>query len=448
MIRHDLTQGSEAKQLTNMIVPIFFGILSLMLTNLIDIYFVSRLGTQALAAMSFTFPITNIINSLAFGVGIGASSMISRALGRQRADLVRSYCTLSLLFALSLALLFAVIGIRSIDPLFRLMGADNSLLPLIHDYMHTWYLGCFMVVIPMVGNASIRAAGNALLPSLILLMIAVVICVLDPIFIFGLGVIPAMGLKGAALATICAYGLALTLSLYILQFKLKFLYLPQLLHNGWQHNRQHFRDLLRMFIPAASSNLLTPLSISFTTWLIADYGSAAVAGFGVASRIEGLCLITLMACASAIAAFSGQNFGAGHFDRLRNGLAFAYRFAWCCGIVIAFGLMLFASNLACAFSDDAQTQQAIIHYLHWVPVSYPLLGMIMIVTNLGNGMGKPMGGLVLSSLRLMLVYLPLAWLFGRYFALPGLFMATTVANILVGCMAWRWGKHLITAGGI
>lgn len=443
MINHDLTQGNEAKQLLNMIVPIFFGILSLMLTNLIDTYFVSRLGTTALAAMSFTFPITNIINSLAFGVGIGASSMISRALGSQRADLVRSYCTLSLLFALALALLFAVIGIHTIDPLFRLMGADDSLLPLIHDYMHTWYLGCFMVVIPMVGNASIRAAGNAKLPSLIMLLIAVVICVLDPIFIFGFAGIPAMGLKGAALATLCAYAVALCLSLYILQVKLKFLHLPQLLHNRWTQTRQHLSDLLRMFIPAASSNLLAPLSISLTTWLIADFGSAAVAGFGVASRIESLCLITLMACASAMAAFSGQNFGAGRFDRLRNGLAFAYRFAWCWGIAMAIGLMLLASTLARAFSDDVQTQQAIIDYLHWVPVSYPLLGMIMIVTNLGNGMGKPIGGLILSSLRLIVVYLPLAWLLGRMVALPGVFMASALANIIVGWTAWRWSQQLL-----
>ncbi len=443
MTHHDLTQGSEAQQLMRMIVPILLGILSIMLMNVIDTYFVAQLGTQALAAMSFTIPITSIINSLAFGVGIGASSLISRALGSGRTDLVRSYCTLSLLFALVLAILFAMVGIRSIDPLFTLMGADAATLPLIHDYMHTWYLGCFFIVVPMVGNACIRASGNAILPTGIMLMAAILICVLDPIFIFGLWGFPAMGLQGAALATICAYALCLCVSFYILQVKLKFFHLPQLLATSGAQTRQYLLDLLRMFIPAAGSNLLSPLSISLTTWLVADYGSAAVAGFGAAARIEALCLITPMACASAMAAFSGQNFGAGRIDRLANALRFSFRFAWAWGIVAALLLLLLAPRLARLFTQDAAAQQAIIDYLCFVPLSYPLLGMIMAVTNMGNGMGKPVGGLLLSSLRLILVYLPLAWLLGKFGGLPGIFFASAAANVIVGLIAWWWSKKLL-----
>ena len=142
------------------------GILAIMSMYLVDTYFLGQIGSTPLAAMGFIFPVINILNSIAFGIGAGASSVIARAIGSRDTHKVKSYATQAILLALLIALLFAGIGRITIEPLFRLLGAPNDLIPIIADYMNIWYLGCFLVVVPMVGNSAIRAAGNSLVPSL------------------------------------------------------------------------------------------------------------------------------------------------------------------------------------------------------------------------------------------------------------------------------------------
>ena len=223
MIERDLTQGSELKHLIEMTIPTIWGALAIMSMHLADTWFVAQLGTDELAAMGFTFPIVMIISGLAMGIGTGASSVISRAIGSEQTELVHRYSTQSIIIAVSIALLFALVGVTSIDPVFRLLGAPESLLPLIHDYMDIWYLGCFMIVVPMVGNAGIRAAGNTRLPSYVMISVSLVNLALDPLLIFGLFGFPRLELQGAAIATLISFSVALVIMLYVLSVKLKFI---------------------------------------------------------------------------------------------------------------------------------------------------------------------------------------------------------------------------------
>ena len=181
MIKHNLTQGHVGTHLYKMTIPMIWGILSIMSMNIVDTFYVAQLGTAPLAAMSFTIPVISILLSLAFGIGIGASSVIARAIGAKEHDLVRSYTTQSLLIALTIAIIFAISGYQSMDNIFNLLGAPQSLMPLIHQFMDIWFLGSFVVVIPMVGNSAIRAAGNTKLPSLVMISVALVSIILAPV---------------------------------------------------------------------------------------------------------------------------------------------------------------------------------------------------------------------------------------------------------------------------
>lgn len=438
VLSNDLTQGSERSQLIRMSLPMVWGIFAIMAMNLADSFFVGQLGTDGLAAMGFTFPVVMIISSLAFGVGTGASSLIARAVGSKQHELVQSYTTQSIIIALLMAALMAGIGLLTVDPLFRLLGAPDRLLPLIHEYMDVWYIGAALIVVPMVGNAGIRAAGNSRLPSLVMITVAIVNFILDPIFIFGLFGVPRMELFGAALATMVAYSVSFFIALYVLKVKLDFLKWEACYKAVWIR----WKAILRLSIPAAATNLISPLSVAVTTWLVAHYGSEAVAGYSVASRIETFSLIVVMALSASIAPFAGQNWGAGRPDRLKKALNLSYRFAWFWGLGTAVVLWLVGHWLVQGFTNDPAAIKAATHYLYLVPISFGLLGSIMMVSSMSNGIGEPMPSLWFTLARLLVIYLPLAWALSQWFGLDGIYVATLIANTTVGSAAiwWSWNK--------
>ncbi len=406
--------------------------------NLVDTWYVGHLGPDPLAAMGFTIPVVSILLSLAFGIGIGSSSLISRAIGAGQTKTVRLYATQSLLIGLVIAASFAVIGYHNITPIFQTLGAPDHLMPLIREFMDIWFLGSFIVVIPMVGNSALRAAGNTTIPGIIMMVVAVVNIILDPILIFGYFGLPAMGLAGAAIATVISYSFALFIGMYLLTIKLRFLSL------GDCKGRimQSWIDILRLAIPAIGTNLIAPLSVAFATWLVAAHGTDAVAGFGVASRIESLCLVVIMAMSSIMGPFVGQNWGAGRHDRVALGLILTRRFSlsFCFGATLV--LMMFSEEISRLFTQDQNVVDASSHYLFAVPWSYFFLAVIMITSSSYNGMGKPVPSLLMSFMRLIGLFVPIAYLGSIYFGLDGIYAGAALSNFIVGLGA-LWGSRAL-----
>lgn len=438
-VKIDLTQGDEKAHLIRMTLPMIGGLIAIMSMNLADTFFVGQLGTNQLAAMGFTFPVVMVMNSLAFGVGTGASSVIARAIGRQDTEWVKSYSTQAIIIALAIALVFAVVGLATTDALFRWLGAPEPLLPLIHDYMDVWYWGSFLIVVPMVGNAGIRATGNTRLPSTIMIIVAVINIILDPIFIFGWFGMPRLELQGAALTTVVSYSIACLVSLYILKVKLKVLTWDK----EWSRLVKSWRDILAVGIPAAGTNLIAPLSSAVTTWLVAQQGTHAVAGYSVGSRIEAFSLIVIMALSSIIAPFAGQNWGARKIERLQRALGLSFRFSLVWGGVLTIVLWLGAEPLAKLFTTDPLAIESATRFLHLVPITFGAVGIMMMVSSTSNGVGRPIVGLILSLARLVVVYLPLAWILAQELklGLEGIYIAIALANVIVGLGAWWWSSQ-------
>ena len=435
-MKFDLTQGSVKKHLIRMAIPMIWGILSIIAMNLVDTYFVGQLGTAQLAAMGFIFPVVMFRNSLAFGIGVGASSVIARALGAKDTEKVKSYTTQALILAFSISMLFAILGYYTIDPLFLMLGADPELLPYIHDYMGIWYFGCFLVVVPMVGNSAIRALGNTKFPSYVMMFIAVLNLILDPILIFGLFGFPRMELQGAALATVISYSLSFFLSLYILRHKLHIINLE----SCFTRVVESWKAILHVGIPSLGSNLIGPLSITLTTWLVAKYGAEAVAGYGVASRIEAIYLTLLYAFSSVTGPLVGQNWGAGRPDRVGRVILQGSRISLMWGVFSAVTLWIMARPLIGFFDDNAAVIESAYLYLVIIPITYSMLGVVMICGSMANGIGKPKASLLITFSRLIVIYLPLAFALSAYLGLKGLYLATALSNILVGVGAFIWSR--------
>ncbi|WP_412841783.1 MATE family efflux transporter, partial [Aeromonas dhakensis] len=205
--------------LLRMTGPMILGIVAILAFNLVDTFFIGMLGTQALAAISFTFPVTFVVTSLAMGLGAGLSAVMGHALGQGKHEEAARITTDNLFLAVLLVTLIAVAGALTIHPLFRLLGASDALIALIYDYMLIWYLTVPMLVLPMVGNAAIRATGDTKTPSLVMTVAGLVNGVLDPLLIFGIGPFPEWGIRGAAIATSLSWLMAMLVSLYILRHR-------------------------------------------------------------------------------------------------------------------------------------------------------------------------------------------------------------------------------------
>ena len=180
-----LTEGPVGQHLVAMTVPVLLGIMTLMGQALIDAWFLGRVSDRALAAHAFSFPILMIVTSVAIGLGAGTSSVVARAIGAGDHRRARRLATDSLLLSFILTAVVSIVGVATIEPLFRVLGAPDDMIPLIRGFMIILYSGVPFVVVGMVGMASMRATGDTRLPSKLMILGAFINVALDPILIFG-----------------------------------------------------------------------------------------------------------------------------------------------------------------------------------------------------------------------------------------------------------------------
>jgi putative MATE family efflux protein len=442
-----LTQGSVRHQLVGMSVPVLFGIFMMMMQGFVDMWFIGRVGDSELAALSFAFPVLMMVTSVAIGLGAGASSVVARANDHRRA---RRLATDSLILSFGITAMVSAIGLLTITPLFRLMGAPEEMIPLISGYMRILYVGVPFIVVGMVGMSSMRATGDTRLPSMLMVFGSIINVILDPILIFGLGPIPRMELEGAALAGLLARGLIFIGTIYLMRVRFDMLTLNK---PDTKELMSSWRDILHVGIPAAGTNAIIPVAIGVITAMLAQYGTDTVAGFGVASRVESLTLVMFYALSAVIGPFVGQNISGNRPDRIFRALKLCTLFCLGAGLIITVMLALTGEWVAGLFSKNAEVRSVATLFLLVVPISYGAYGMVMVMNASFNGMGKPMPAVYISVARMVAIYLPLAFVAEKFYGVAGIFAAYALANLITGVISYLWAcssvneqcdKHAVT----
>ncbi|MBY6187687.1 MATE family efflux transporter [Marinobacter hydrocarbonoclasticus] len=434
---HDLLSGSIAGTLSRLALPNLFAVLSLLLYHLTDTFFISRLGAKPLAALSLTFPVTLVVASVALGLGAAMSAQLGRLLGEGDRDQGRQFVSHGMLLTIVAVTLFALGGALTIDPLFRLLGADDTLLALVHDYMLIWYLGVGFLVLPMVGNQALRATGNTFTPALVTAVAALVNAVLDPLLIFGIGPFPRLEMQGAAIATVLSWILTFVVAFYMLTARHHLL-----ARINPARLRHHWRMMLHIARPATLSNLLNPLANAVLIAMLARMDTHAVAAFGAGTRIESLLLILVTALCGALTPFIAQNLGAGQTERAAKALMGSLHTILAAQLVIYLVLWPLAPHIAAVFSTDATVAHYLTLYLRWVPAAYGALGVVILLAMSLNAYHRPMSALGLNLSRLGLLLLPAAWLGSQWFGVEGIFMAIPLANLLMGTACYVLARQL------
>lgn len=408
-----------------------FGMAGMVIFNMVDTFWVGKLGVSELAAIGFTFPVIMMIGSLAMGLGIGTASLISRMVVRESRQVIQQLSVDAMTLSLVIIIIIVLVGQLTIDPLFTALGVNQELMPLVKEYMVVWYWGMIFLVVPMVGNNIIRATGDTFRPGMIMLASATVNMVLDPFLIFGWGPFPAMGLRGAALATVLSRGVGLLITVYILVWKEKLLgvYIPNI-----RHMLKTWKNILYVSGPAALGMLVTPLSLAIITRLISSFGKEAVAGFGVATRLESFGMLVIHALASVMTIFAGQNWGTGERNRILSGLNIATVFSMSWGVLLFLSSLIFAPQISSIFSSDPAVISVTANYMKIIALSYGFLGVMMVSVAQLNGINKPVFAMFTTMTRMFVLYVPLAYLLSQWWDLKGIFWAAFAANILAGSL--------------
>ena len=425
------TDGPIGSVMVKTALSMLPGTLAISGYNIADTYFVSKLGTLPMAARGFTFPVVMLVGCLYRGLDNGIMTPTAQLLGGGRIPRAARMITSGAILIILVSLIVGIIGSLTIEPVFRdLLKAEDNVMGDIRSYMVIWYMGSVTAALGMATNALMVTAGESRLAGIFMLGGLLFNVILDPIFIFGLGFIPAMGVAGAALATVIAQVVGLAANASVLHFKLRIIStfkLPREVIFG------HWKIILRYGIPAICAMLLIPLGSMAVTRGVAEVGGEiAVAAIAAATRIETVAFVFPMSLGMALLPMIGQNYGARAWDRIHQCRRFSMRFAGAILLVMATLFSVFAPELSALFTKDPAVLEIMVRYLRIV--SWGLAGVE--VHRFGgfflNACAHPTAAAMLNGSRIVVFLVPLTFLAVAFHSLTGIFYARLAADIWSG----------------
>lgn len=424
-----LVRGGIPGHLVGQTTPAIIGVAAIMSIGLVDAYFIGQLGADALAAISFIFPISVALTSLGVGVMVGVNSLVSRALGEGDEEKAARRANFGVVFAVLCGLVMGLGLFTLHDPLFRLMQAPDNLMPLIRTYMQPFALGFPLILAIMGLNGVLRGQGEARKTSLVSITYAAANWILDPILITGALGFEGLGIIGAAYATVIGWACGALMAIVLVR-KTAIPLNPALLRECSLVDPA--RAILQVAGPAAFSNAINPIGLSILTALIATAGQDAVAGFGAAGRLQSFAVVPLLALSGAIGSIVGQNWGAREYGRARKAALLAGLFCIGWGLGTAIILYAFGEWFADLFTEEPGVIEEFAKYLEIAAWGYAGFGLLIVANGILNAIGQAKYALFQSVARVFLVMLPVAWLLKTGWGSTGIYTAELAANVFGG----------------
>lgn len=429
----DILKDPVPDVLLGLSFPIIIGIIANMSYLLADAYFIGQLGANQLAVVGFSQPIQMFVLQLSIGMNIGGSSVISRIVGagdREKAvDAGKSVIIISFV----IALLISFVGISLTKPIFSLIGANEELMPLIEKYMLINFPALSLQFFVMVSSGLFRSRGNMIVPGVIICLSAALNTLLDPILIFGTSYTPSLGLEGAAISSVIAYGGAAIMSISLLLFRYKWLNIKPIKMNRFYSLT---KEVSSISVPAAASNSANPIATSFAIYLLSSYGPEVVGAFGMATRIRAFALIPLLALSAGVSPFTGQCYGAGKIVRMKSA------WNWCVGSSLVWGVILIltfyllANSISQLVLEGERLQEVSSLYLFIVSFGFSAYGISIAASSILNASELPLQSSALIFIRMLILY-PIFTFIGMYYLeIEGIFYGIALAQVIGGGMSF------------
>ncbi len=440
----DYTSGSLRTGIILLAVPMVLEMLMESIFAVVDIWFVSRLGAEAVAAVGITESLLTIVYSLGVGFSVATTAMVSRRIGEGQPDRAALAAFQAIVVGTIVSMFIALIGIIYASDILKLMGASEKIYTEMATYTAIMLGGNITVILLFIINAIFRSAGNPALSLRVLWIANLLNIILDPILIFGLGPIPALGLEGAAIATTSGRGLALIYQIYLLiNGKQKIKLLKKHLMLSWTIIRRVFR----LSFGAVSQHLISSASWIVLVRIIAEFGSETVAGYTIVIRIIIFFLLPAIGIGNAAATMVGQNLGARQAGRAVKSVGIAATINAILLGVIAVIFMIFPEHVLGIFIQDPQVIASGTTGLQIISAGFVFYGLSMVYVESINGAGDTTTPVFINIFCFWILEIPLAWLLSIHFDLKetGVYLSIVIAESIMAIIAWvifRRGKWL------
>jgi len=438
----DFTEAPVGRAVVLLAVPMVLEMLMESVFVVADIFFVGRLGAEAIATVGITESLMTVIYAVAIGMTLGATAVVARRVGEKNVDQAARAAVQSILLGVAVALVVGTVGVTVGPQLLAAMGADEGVLRIGSTFPRVMVGGSGTVLLLFLINAVFRGAGDASLAMRVLWTANIINMLLNPCLIFGLGPFPRLGVAGSGVGTTIGRGCGVAMQLWFLTQGASRVRL-QLDHFRWMP--ELMLKLIRLSLGGTLQNLIGMASWIVLVRIIAGFGSAAVAGYTLAIRIMIFALLPSWGMANAAATMVGQSLGARKPHRAEQAVWRAGTYNMVFLGLVALAFIAFTEPLIRIFTADPEVVPIAVHALRTVAYGFVFFAWGMVLVQAFNGAGDTLTPTILNALCFWAWQLPLAW----FLAYPsqmgpaGVFSAIAIAYstfAVLGYLAFRRGR--------
>ena len=426
--------NNPQKAVWTLTVPMLLGMIVQYFYSLTDTFFVSKISTDAIAAMQFNLPFVFFAISICFGMGIGITAIISQALGAKNVHRANNAAEHAVLMGVVLGIFISGISIIFRYPIFKLLGAPENIIGLAVQYFEIIIFGFIFNILGVFFRSIMSGEGDAKTPVRFMIIGTLINIALDPLFIF----VFKLGIAGAAWATITAQFVVTIL--YSIFFFVKKDSLVQFKFSDFSFSWEIIGTTFKIGFPASLSMVIMSFGQMLYNRIVVYFGSDAVAAVGIGMRLDQLFFLPIMGLAGSLITLIGMFFGAKRIDLVRSTWLYVIK----CGEILAvsFGLLFYfiSPYFMKMFTTDPAIIETGITYVRYVVFAYPFIVVGMISGRVFQGLGNGIPGLALTTLRIAIIILPLALLFTRVFdwGINGVFLAQVISSFISSIIAYFW----------
>ena len=419
---------SIPKLLFGMSLPAMFSMLVQALYNIVDSVFVARISQDALTALTLAFPMQMVVTAFAIGTGVGINSLVARKLGEGDKETASQVAQLGLMLALIIAVFFAGIGYVTAKYYIALFTSDANIYEMGFQYLAIVMTFSFGQCIEVILNKTLQATGNMLTPMISMLCGTVTNIVLDPILIFGYLGAPAMGIRGAAIATVIGQIVALLVTLVVLIFRKQEIHI--FFRKGFRPTKENFIGIMKVGVPSIILNAIGSITTTVMNAILIVYSNTAVAVYGAFYKLQSFAFMPIFGLNQGSMPIMGYNYGAHN----RKRFVAAFKLA----LAVAVLIMCFATALFMAipnlflmlFNADVNMMSIGERAFRMLSLGFIPAAFSVIYTAMFTSVGFGTRSMLLMLLRQLILCVPFIYLLGRLFGLDYLWLGYGAAELI------------------
>ena len=461
----DLTSGGVAKPLFYLALPIIITNLFQTAYNLADTFWLGQYSTNALAAISFAFPMVFLVISLALGLSVAGSVLVAQYVGAGKERRAEYAASQTVAFSVLTSLVLGGLGYVGVDVLVGLLGANDAIAPLATGYMRVFMTGLVFVFGFAMFISLMRGYGDTITPMVVMFGSVVINIALDPVLIFGFESNPLFGylglrgvestlysltgfagsgIEGAAIATIGSRALAFVVGLWIMfrgrrGVKIR---LSQMLPDI-----DYAKKVLAIGVPASVEGTVRSISVNLLLVVVATFSTTVVASYGIGTRVFSVVFLPAIALSQGVETMTGQNIGAERADRADRTNHVAAGALFVVLSLIGVVAWLAARPIASVFTTDPAVVETSATFIRYAAPTFGFIGVMRVYTGGFRGAGMTMVAAVIAVGTLGLIRLPIAWVGAGVLGVTGLWVAFPVSNVLGALASYLWFRRGTWRGG-